>query len=140
MAATVAKSLGYSSRSVLYSAFVGVETPGQDGMRRAPFPISNAVSNDFCRVRVSGVPGLLGTAALIVNNGLHRLEAPVGLTLMAVFAVVNHDADMLHPLDRHALHDTFVKSVSFSTNPTSSNPHPGIPPTLFERIYSQAGL
>jgi len=38
-------------------------------------------------VRVAA-PGLLGTAALIVNNGFHRLEVPVGLILIAVFGVV----------------------------------------------------
>jgi hypothetical protein len=35
-------------------------------------------------VRVAA-PGLLGTAALIVSNGFHRLEVPVGLILIAVF-------------------------------------------------------
>jgi len=39
-------------------------------------------------VRVT-VPGLLGTAALIVSNGLHRLEVPIGLILMALFAVAS---------------------------------------------------
>ena len=38
----------------MYSAFVGAEAPGQDGMRCAPFPISYAVSKDFFRVRVWG--------------------------------------------------------------------------------------
>jgi thiol-disulfide isomerase/thioredoxin len=37
-------------------------------------------------VRTS-VPGLLGTAALVMNNGLHRLEQPVGLIVVALFAV-----------------------------------------------------
>ncbi len=32
-------------------------TPGQDGMRRALFPISNAVSKDFFRIRVWRAPG-----------------------------------------------------------------------------------
>jgi len=41
----------------MYSAFVGVEAPGQDGMRCAPFPINYAVSMDFFRVRVWGAPG-----------------------------------------------------------------------------------
>jgi len=36
----------------MYSAFVGAEAPGQDGMRFAQFPISNAVSKDFFRLRV----------------------------------------------------------------------------------------
>ena len=41
----------------MYAAFVGVETPGQDGMRCAPFPISDAALEDFFRVRVWGAPG-----------------------------------------------------------------------------------
>lgn len=32
-------------------------------------------------------PGLLGTAALVVNNGLHRLAMPIGLVIIAVFTV-----------------------------------------------------
>ena len=46
---------GWSAQ--MYSAFVGAEAPGQDGMRCAPFPISYAVSKDFFRVRVWGAPG-----------------------------------------------------------------------------------
>ena len=46
---------GWSAQ--MYSAFVGAKAPGQDGMRCAPFPISYAVSKDFCRVRVWGAPG-----------------------------------------------------------------------------------
>src|ERR1700689_3434781 len=41
----------------MYSAFVGAEAPGQDGMRRAPFPFNYAASEGFCRVRVWGAPG-----------------------------------------------------------------------------------
>ena len=32
-------------------------------------------------------PGLLGTAALLVSNGLHRLEMPLGTVVVACFAV-----------------------------------------------------
>ena len=39
-------------------------------------------------VRVA-TPGLLGTAALIMNTGFHRLEVPAGLFLIAVFGVVS---------------------------------------------------
>ena len=41
----------------MYSAFVGAEAPGQDGMRRAPFPFTLTVSKDSRRVRVWGAPG-----------------------------------------------------------------------------------
>lgn len=37
-------------------------------------------------VRISA-PGLLGTAALMVNNGLHRLAMPIALVVIAVFMV-----------------------------------------------------
>ncbi len=37
-------------------------------------------------VRISA-PGLLGTAALVVNNGLHRLAMPIVLVIIAVFMV-----------------------------------------------------
>jgi hypothetical protein len=41
----------------MYPAFVGAGDPGQDGMRRARFPINYAVSKDFCRFQVLGAPG-----------------------------------------------------------------------------------
>jgi len=41
----------------MYSAFVGVQAPGQDGMRCAPFPINYSVSKDFFRLQVWGAPG-----------------------------------------------------------------------------------
>jgi len=41
----------------MYSAFVGVSAPGQDGMRHALVPISNAASKGFFRLRVLRAPG-----------------------------------------------------------------------------------
>jgi hypothetical protein len=71
----------------MYSAFVGAEAPGQDGMRCAPFPISYAVSKDFFRVRVWGAPGstvvpshgspadLAGVLSSVVVAGLRMWES-----------------------------------------------------------------
>ena len=62
---------GWSAQ--MYSAFVGAGAAGQDGMRRAPFPISYAVSKDFCRVRVWGA---LGSTAVPSHDSLADLLPP----------------------------------------------------------------
>ena len=49
------KVTGWSAQ--MYAALVGAVAPGQDGMRCALFPISNAALKDFFRVRVFRAPG-----------------------------------------------------------------------------------
>ena len=58
----------------MYTAFVGVKTPGQDGMRYAPFPINNTVSGlgiaglDRCAIsRFASKPGMFLNFAVVVD-------------------------------------------------------------------------
>ncbi len=48
----------------------------------------SGISSVWLKGVVVSSPGLLGTAALILNDGLHRLQVPVAITIVSILAAV----------------------------------------------------